>query len=138
MYRFGFNNQEKYYRWSEMPDDLLEIQTGDTTFYYSPYQDKCYKKVDFNRFQLQAYKTYKIDKQDFHIRPIKGRMTESELKMKEPERYIDSTTGQYVDSPTERTIKVDPTDYTPLEWLKAAIDKLDVLQSFADRQSVHG
>lgn len=93
MYRFGFNNQEKYYRWSEMPDDLLEIRTGDTTFYYSPYQDKCYKKVDFNGFQLQAYKTYKIDKQDFHIRPI-GQMTESEseLKMKKLEKRVDLLT----------------------------------------------
>lgn len=56
----------------------------------------------------------------------------------EPEKYVDLTTGQYVEMPTEQTIKVDTTDYTtPLECLEAMIDKLDELQAFKDRQSIH-
>ena len=63
---------------------------------------------------------------------------ESELKMKEPELYVDLTTGRYVNVPTEQTSKVDTNDYTTtLECLKAMIDKLDELQAFKDRQSVH-
>ena len=56
----------------------------------------------------------------------------------ESEKYVDLTTGQYVDVPTEQTIKVDTTDYnTPLECLEAMIDKMDELQAFKDRQSIH-
>ena len=56
----------------------------------------------------------------------------------ESEKYVDLTTRQYVDVPTEHTIKVDTTDYTtPLKCLEAMIDKMDELQAFKDRQSVH-